>query len=346
MAKQDVSMRRLKDSPTDQDLGAIAKVGQRYCDVCGKETENLMWLHCDSWTKWMRYGCGTNINYCSDSEECKAGASTLRVERVKANREKAEEAERNMLREVLDKPDQLPRLRSRWFNDFDCGKPFWDWVVSVVGEEDAEKILVVPCDVCDEILGPFRYTFEDSNGNRSLKSMSEIEQFCYELLDRDPEKSPFKLCGHNKEDGDIGFQSPIWDYYERQGWPHYVGRDEDPEEANRFNEAFNATKGPDCNGDSEWSYGYYIYHMPTRTCLGRFMKRYGDGPQIVQINRQELEEELLELREKFKTERGENYRCDEFYEAMNAIQSKQQWVYFCCKKCNEQCTEIKGTLFI
>ncbi len=330
----DESMRRIVDSPTDQDMDGINKAlsGKwNVCDICGKEGSN--WLHCDSWTKWMRYGCGCNVTHC---EACKDVAEAKSNEIISANRKKAEEAEREMLRTV--KPGgQLARLRYRYCDDFDCSKSFRDWVEGVVGEARMKELLDVPCDRCGKLLGATKYTFEDNDGNRSLKTMHEIEDYCYQVLNRDPATEPFKDM-NDWQNSEIKFQTPIWDYYERKGWEHGVMDDRE-----HFNEAFNATKGPDCGGNSDWSYGYYIYHMPTKKCLGRYMKRHGDWAQTVQTNRKQLEQEMKELNERFGDDR---YQNEAYLPAAQAIEAKQQWGYYCGKECCAKSTTEQGTLFI
>ena len=330
-------MRRIVDSPVDQDMDGINKAlsGKwNVCDICGKEGRGSYWLHCDSWTKWMHYGCGCNVNHC---EDCKDAANAKSRELINANRKKAEEAEKEMLKTIT--AGQLARLRYRYCDDFNCSHEFREWVQSVVGEDRMKEMLDVPCNACGKLLGPTKYTFEDKDGNRSLKTMQEVEDYCYQVLNRDSNTEPFKNMS-NWGNAEIKFQTPIWDYYERKGWSHDLSLCDD---RNHFNEASQATKGPDCGGSSEWSYGYYIYHMPTKTYLGRYMKRGGDWVQTVKTNRVQLEQEMKELRERF----GDDYHKNEaFYPACQAIENKEKWAYYCGKECCEKSTKEHGTMFI
>jgi hypothetical protein len=333
----EVNMRALTDSPTNQDIDALGKIGQKTCDICGGP-DGHMWLHCDSWTKWMRFGCGCNVMHC---DKCSDAAKVKSKEIRTANRIKAEEAEREMLRDI--KPGELARLRYRYYDTFDCGEDFRNWVSSVVGDEKMKEYLDVPCHGCGKLLGQPKYTFEDKDGNRSLKTMDEMEEYSYKVLGRDPKTEPFK-CSRDSlaaeyqwgsGETEIAFETPIWDYFERKGWGH---NDHDkPEYWARFNEAFNATKGPDCGGKGEWSYGHFIYYMPTRTYLGKFMKRGGDWPQVVQSNREQLDKEKEELRAKL------GYDHPDFWPEYRKIDEKEQWDYYCGKEC---CPKQNGTMFI
>jgi hypothetical protein len=342
----DVNMRAMTDSPTNQDLDAIGKIGQNKCDICGGP-DGHMWLHCDSWTKWMRFGCGCNVMHC---DNCKDAADARSKELSAANRIKAEAAEVKMLQNM--NAGQLARLRSRYIDSFHCDELFRNWVASVVGEEKMKEYLDVPCKTCGKPLGQTKYTFEDKDGNRRLATVDEIEDYCYQVMGRNKETEPFKpaydslksdvrVGAANYHTPEIGFQDPIWDYYERKGWDHDIKQEDFS--GPQWKEALNATRGEDCGGNFEWSYGHFIYFLPTKTFLGKMMKRGGDWPQIVQINRKQLEEEQDKLRERL----GENYhKHPEFISAYKEIDAKQEWVYFCGKDCAAKMTDQGGTIFL
>ena len=344
MAETPVSMRRLKDSPTDQDVGALGKIGQTKCDICGEEGADH-WLHSDSWTKWLRFGCGCTLMTCGKAE-CAAGAEVLRKQLIAQNREKAEAAEREMLKAT--DAGSLSSLRYRYFEDFNCGQQFRDWVSSVVGEERMREILDVACRQCGKPLGQTRYTFQTPEGVRSLKTIDEIEIFCYERMGRDPQTEPFRTQTKSMGDdfrvggmneAEIGFERSQFHYFVQKGWP----TENMTEQRERWDEAWHATKGQDCGGTNDWSYGYFIYYLPTTTFLGQMMKRHGDWVQIVQLNRKQVEEAQTALRAQY----GENYHeHKEFWEQYNEINKMQEWGYFCGKECCSQATTEEGTIFI
>ena len=342
----DMSMRRLKDSPKDQDVAALGKIGQTKCDICGGEGATN-WLHCDAWTKWMRLGCGTNIMHCG-KPDCTAQAHVLKRDVISKNRTEAEETERQMLRNIG--PGQLARLRYRWYDSFNCSEEFWDWVEGVVGEERAREILEVPCACCGKTLGMPRYTFQDQNGVRSLKTIEEIELHCYAVMGRDPESEPFKSeLGSLKDNvraggmrkAEIIFESPIFHYYVQHGW----STERMADQRDHWDEAIKATRGRDCGRqyNYEWAYGRFIYYQPTMTFLGQFMKRGGDWPQVVQTNRKQQEEALAALRDQY----GENcHENEEFWPKHREISEQQEWAYYCGEECRKKSCDQHGTLFI
>jgi len=339
----DVNMRRLKDAPADQDVDAIAKATKDkiMCDVCG-EREGDIWMHCDSWTKWMRFGCGCNVHYCGD--ECKEGAEAIKREKLAENGNRAKEAEKK----ALEDPNagQLARIRARYLDAFNCSQEFRDWVESVVGEEKMHEYLDIPCECCGQQLGEIRYFFEDPDGNQSLKPMDEIEIYCREKLGLAEEDPPFTIkseCYTDKnKEAEIMLAGPVWDYYERKGWEHglkYYGDDAVEGEKARHDEAWDATKDKACGGSCEWMHATFIWHLPTKTYLGKWRKAGGDWPQIVQTNREELDAERKQICEKY----GENPDWGKEY---RAVDEKQKWAYFCCKECANKSTGQQGTIFI
>lgn len=287
-----------------QDLEALTKDFDT-CQFCGSKI-GIIWGHYDSWTKWMRYGCGCNVYYCKN---CESQGKSKSIQLKMENRSKAEAAEIKMLKEIT--PKQLPRLRSRYLNDFQAGEEFYQWVATHVGEEKANEYLKVPCDICGNHLGITKYTFEDKDGNRSLKTIDEIELYCYQVLNRDPESQPFIP---NDAEVEIAFQSAAWDYQERNNIDHK-------------DTSFNFRRLP----DDFWSYGNFIYYMPTRTFLGKMTKRDGDAPQILQTNYDELSKEQKELRVKH-----DNKYTKEYWEELSVINAKQEWGYYCSKACLAQ----------
>lgn len=343
----DVNMRAITDSPTNQDLDALGKIGQTKCDICGGPDGDF-WLHCDSWTKWLRLGCGCNVTHC---DKCKDAADARSKELKAANRIKAEAAEVEMLKNM--KSGQLARLRYRYIDDFNCSDDFREWVASIVGEEKMKEYLDVPCKECGKLLGQPKYTFEDKDGNRRLATIDEIEDYCYQVMERNKETEPFKpaydsfegdfhIGAANYHEPEIGFQSQIWDYYERKGWDHNIKNEDFG--GDHWKEATHNTRGPDCGGTYEWSYGHFIYYLPTKKYLGKLMKRGGDWPQIIQINRKQLEEEQKQLREKLGGDKC--YDNPEFWPAYRVIDEKQEWAYFCGKECREKVTKESGTIFL
>lgn len=319
----------MSNLPAHQDIDAIGKIGSKICDICGGPDGNI-WLHCDSWTKWMRYGCGCNVTYC---EKCKDLANGKAKELRAINRAKAEKAEKEMLKDINHKT--LARLRHRYFDDFNCSKEFRDWVESVVGKEKMEELLDVKCDCCGKLLSQTKYFFEDKEGKQSQKTIDEIETYCYEAVGRNPKTEPFKTgfsslsddfrigCS-DKQQPEIAFQSAIWDYCERNNL--------NSQDMDSFHKAFNATKGVDCGGTGEWSYGYFVYYMPTKTYLGKFRKYGGDWVQIIQTNRKKIEEEQERLRERY----GDKYSNNkDFWEEYRSIDEKVEYSYFCSKNCNK-----------
>lgn len=345
-----VDMRRMKDAPADQDVGALGKVNQKHCDICGKPTENLTWNHCDSWTKWMRFGCGCNLMVCQD-EKCKEEAEAKRKELLAANRKKAEEAEIEMLKNI--DPGQLARLRYRYYDSFNCSPEFRDWVQSAVGEDRMKEMLDVPCERCGQTIGPPKYTFEDKDGTKYLWTLDEIERYCYQVMDRDPEKEPFfHKMGSASSDYRVGgmkseilFERPVFHYFVQKGW----STERMTEDQSKWNEAMKATRGPDCGGDYYWSYGHFIYHEPTMTYLGVMAKRDGDWPQVVQSNAAQLEKERNQLRERCGGADGDYGYMDhpDWSDGYRAIEAKKEWTYFCSKACCEESgVEGVGTLFI
>lgn len=334
----EVNMRKIADSPTDQDLDALGKINQDTCDICGGPHGDI-WMHCDSWTKWMRFGCGCNVHHCN-TPECSAGAK-LRAQILREeNRAKAEESERKMLLSIS--PDQLARLRGRYFSDFNCAEEFRDWVQSVVGEEKMREFLDLNCACCGAQLGPSKYTFEDKDGNRRLVTLAEIESYCYSALGRDPVTEPFyykwdlqsdfRVGIPNEDEPEIAFKSDIWDYFERKGGGHN-------HDFPSFHEAYNIVNVE----NNEWSGCYFVYHIPTRTCLGRMMRRGGDSAQIVMLNRKELDEEKSELRGQICVN---PYKDPKFLSAYKAIENKAKWGYYCSKGCCNNSTTNPAAIFI
>jgi hypothetical protein len=334
----EINMRRITDSPTDQDLDALGKINKA-CDICGGPNGDI-WLHCDSWTKWMRFGCGCNVHHCN-TPECSAGAKLKSQVLRDENRVKAEESERKMLLNISS--GQLARLRSRYLKDFNCSEDFRDWVQGVVGEERMREFLDVSCACCGKQLGPVKYKFEDKDGKCRLATLDEIESYCYSVLGRDPLTEPFyykwdinsdfRVGVPNEDEPEIAFKSDIWDYFEKKGGGHNC------QDFPSFHEAYKVVNVE----NNEWSGCCFIYHMPTRTCLGRMIQRGGDWPQVVMLNQKQLNDEKDELRKQMG---DEYFKNPGFFPACHDIDKKQEWAYYCSKACCEKSTTEQATIFI
>jgi hypothetical protein len=332
MKMNEVNLSSVTDCPTDQHVDALNKFDENKCDVCGGPDGNI-WMHSDSWTQWLRYGCGCNVMHCQ-KPECAKGAEVIRRSKIAENRIKAEEYERETLRNI--QPEQLSRIRYRYHDAFNCGDHFRDWVKSVVGEEKMKEYLDVACDNCNKLIEPPRYKFQDKDGHNHLWMVDEIKDYCYEVTGRNKNDSPFL---HDKENdcSEIEFKTILWDYYERKGWEHNRKDHTSPEEAERFDEAFRATN------EDEWAYGQFIYYMPTKTFLGKKSRRGGDLIQVVQSNREQLEKEQEELDRSMGKDK---YNNPSFWTEYKAIEKKKTWSYFCGEDCRAKSTNQKGMLFI
>jgi hypothetical protein len=134
----------------DQHADAINKIcsgKMNTCDFCGT-ADGVSWLHFDSWTRWLRIGCGCNISCC---QNCREQVHDRRIEIIAANREEARKNEDKYL--INPSEGDLCFIRCRYYHAFNCGEDFRDWVASVVGVEKMKEILNVPCQRCGAILG-------------------------------------------------------------------------------------------------------------------------------------------------------------------------------------------------
>jgi len=303
----------------DAEAVALATQPKRDCEVCGKEGGGIIWLHCDSWTKWLRYGCGTNVMYCSDA--CKEGADRIRKERVSVNAEKAKQSEINTLKKMEYKDSNHQHVLSRFLDTFDESKSFFDWVVEHIGEEGAVKFLKVPCDCCGNYLGATRYSFETPEGERSRKTAFEIERYCYDRTGLNPENELFK----DDKDKEIVPQTSTWDYYERKGWEH-----------NGTDDMVHWREARDAIRNTFWDSGYFFYHMPTKTFLGKMAKRGGDWTRFLQLNYGEEQVAQDALREKYggKDEYSKSKNFWKEFGDLRTVQERQEvWGWYCGEDC-------------
>ena len=170
----------------------VEKIFTSKCDVCGKITDELGWIHSDSWSKWLAYNYGTNTIYCSD---CEHKVEKVRNEILDKNREEIIKEEIGVIQTLGVSELHLPYVLSHWYNDHECSLEFFKWVKSIIGYETTRLVLCKYCDGCDKLLGPPKYDFEDASGNCYIKTKRQLKQHLCNVLKIDRVKMGYRCQG-------------------------------------------------------------------------------------------------------------------------------------------------------